>query len=194
MKYHWFAGIGCCVVILLVSSLACAGTHVAVSAPAAAGQIVVSFLYMPPSQIEPTYHTAMWLEDKDGKMLKTLFVSTELSVNEYKQGDACPDWLKQASWAKAEKSLVDAVTGPTPNVGGGTLAFDLAQLGIAPGSYRFCFQVHIVEKYNVLYRGMVDAGTKAQDVKIEILHAGKPAGAEELVKDVIVQYVPAAVK
>ena len=154
----------------------------------------LAFLYMPPSQVEPTYHTAIWLEDKDGKLLKTLFVSTELSVNEYKQGDACPDWIKQASWAKAEKSMVDAVTGPTPNVGGGTLSFDLAQLGIAPGSYRFCFQVHIAEKHNVLYRGMVDAGTKAQDVNIEILHAGKPAGAEELVKDVIVQYVPAEAK
>jgi len=194
MRYQWFMVICGCVAILLISSLSCAGPLAPVSAPAAAGRIVVSFLFMPPSEIEPTYHTAIWLEDKGGKMVKTLFVSTELSVNEFKLGLACPDWIKQASWAKAEKSVVDAVTGPTPNVGGGTLSFDLAQLGLAPGTYRFCFQVHITEKYNILYRGMVDAGTSAQDVKIEVLHANKPVGAEELVKDVIVQYVPTAAR
>ena len=38
----------------------------------AAGTISVSFLYMPPSQIEPTYHTAIWLEDLNGRLVKTL--------------------------------------------------------------------------------------------------------------------------
>ena len=85
----------------------------------------------------------MWLEDKNGKLVTTLFVSNELAVNEYKVGDACPNWLKQASWAKAPKSLVDAVSGPTPNVGSGAMAFDLSTLGIPAGTYVFCFQVHI---------------------------------------------------
>lgn len=163
--------------------------------PAATEQLVVSFLYMPPTEVEPTYHTCMWLEDKNGKLVKTLFVSNELSANEYKQGDACPDWLKQSSWAKAPKSLVDAVTGPTPNVGSGAMAFDLSQLGLAAGSYVFCFQVHIAEKYNVLYRGTFTAGQSAQDVKMEVLYsAGKPPGDENIVRDVHVQYVPATVK
>jgi hypothetical protein len=163
--------------------------------PAATGQLTVSFLYMPPSEVEPTYHTCMWLEDRNGKLVKTLFVSNELSANEYKQGDACPNWVKQASWATAPKSLVDAVTGPTPNVGGGAMAFDLNRLGLAAGSYVFCFQVHIVDKYNVLYRGTVNAGQSAQDVKIEVLYSpGKPPGDENVVRDVHVQYVPAPVK
>jgi hypothetical protein len=162
---------------------------------AATGQLAVSFLYMPPSEVEPTYHTCMWLEDKNGKLVKTLFVSNELSANEYKVGDACPNWVKQASWATAPKSLVDAVTGPTPNVGSGAMAFDLKELGVAAGSYVFCFQVHIVDKYNVLYRGTVNAGQSAQDVKIEVLYSpGKPPGDENIVKDVHVQYVPATVK
>ena len=166
-------------------------------APPAAptGQLAVSFLYMPPSEIEPTYHTCMWLEDKNGKLVKTLFVSNELSANEYKQGDACPNWVKQASWATAPKSLVDAVTGPTPNVGSGAMVYDLNALGLKPGSYVFCFQVHIVDKHNVLYRGTVNAGQSAQEVKIEVLYSpGKPPGDENIVRDVYVKYVPAAAK
>jgi len=196
MNHHLFLRIVVAVAILCTSCFAHRGPIA--SGPAAAappGQLVVTFLYMPPTEVEPTYHTAMWLENEEGKLIKTLFVSQELSVNEYKQGVACPDWLKQASWAKAEKSLVDAVTGPTPNVGSGAMSFDLQQLGIAPGKYRFCFQVHIVDKYNVMFRGTVNASQSAEEVKIETLFSpGKPPGDADIIRDVNVQYVPAAVK
>ena len=161
--------------------------------PAAPGQLAVSFLYMPPTEVEPTYHTCMWLEDKKGKLVKTLFVSNELSANEYKQGNACPNWVKQASWATAPKSLVDAVTGPTPNVGGGEMSFDLNTLGLAAGSYVFCFQVHIVDRVQRPDRAG-DACRSAQAVKIEVLYSpGKPPG-DGIIRDVHVQYVPAAAK
>jgi hypothetical protein len=156
---------------------------------ASAGQLVVSFLYMPPTEVEPTYHTAMWLEDKAGKLVKTLFVSNELSANEYKKGEACPDWVRQANWEKAEKSLVDAVSGPTPNVGSGAMSFDLGALGVPPATYIFNFQVHIENKYNVRFRGPVTVGPARQDVTIETLYSeGKPP--DDIVRDVVVQYVP----
>jgi len=170
---------------------ATAGQPVQAAPAAATGQLTVTFLYMPPTELEPTYHTAMWLEDKDGKLVKTLFVSNELSNQEYKVGYACPDWVKQASWEKAEKPAVDAVTGPTPNVGNGAFAFDLGQLGIAPGTYVFNFQVHLAEKYNVRFRGTFNAGESAEDVKIEVLYSpGKPPADDNIVRDVYVKYAP----
>lgn len=187
MKYFRFA----VVLGAIATVLAFAAAFSSVSTTVAAGQLVVSFLYMPPSEVEPTYHTAMWLEDKNGRLLKTLFVSDELSHNEYKQGTACPDWVKQSGWAKADKALVDAVSGPTPNVGSSTMAFDLNKLGIASGTYQFCFQVHITEKENVLFRGTFEAGESNQQVKMgTFFSAGQPT-KEELIKDVQVQYVPA---
>jgi hypothetical protein len=155
-----------------------------------AGVLVVTFLYMPPSAVEPTYHTAMWLEDTGGKLVKTLFVSNELSANDYKNGDACPDWVSQASWPSAEQSLVDAVTGPTPNVGSSTMSFDLDELGISPGTYVFNFQVHVTEKYNVRFRASVDAGQTARTLNIEALHTDGKAPSYAVVRDVDVRYVP----
>ena len=169
----------------------------AVSAPAAAatGTVLVSFLYMPPSQIEPTYHTAIWLEDQNGALVKTLFVSHDLSSTEYKMGDACPDWVNQAHWEKAAPSLVDAVTGPTPNVGSGALAFDIAALNLAAGMYQFKLQVHISEKYNVLYTGKLSIGAAANDATLEILYSpSRPPGGTEFVRDVRARYVPGPVK
>ncbi|PWU05068.1 MAG: hypothetical protein C5B51_15405 [Terriglobia bacterium] len=161
------------------------------AAETAKGKLEISFLYMPPTEIEPTYHTAIWLEDKRGQMVKTLFVSQELSGTEYKVGDACPDWVKQAHWEKAEKSAVDAVTGPTPNVGSGSFHFDLEKLGVAPGEYEFRFQVHIIDKYNILFRGTITVGHAADEANLEVFYSpAKPAGASDLVRDVQLRYVP----
>jgi hypothetical protein len=158
--------------------------------PPAAGVIEITFQYLPPSQLEPSYHTAIWLEDQRGQIVRTLFVSRELSATAYKVGDACPDWVKQAHWEKAAPEVVDAVTGPTPNVGSGALRFDLAGLGVPQGVYEFRFQVHITDDYNVLYRGRVSAAQSSADVAIDTLHSsGRPAGAPEFVRDVQVRYV-----
>ena len=170
----------------------------AMSAPPpapATGTVSVSFLYMPPSQIEPTYHTAIWLEDESGRLVKTLFVSHDLSSTEYRMGDACPDWVNQAHWEKAEPSLVDAVTGPTPNVGSGALAFDVAKMHVAPGTYRFKLQVHISEKFNVLYTGRLSIGEASNEATLEILYSpSKPPGATEFVRDVRARYVAGSAK
>jgi len=158
----------------------------------AAGKLEVRFLYLEPGSVDPTYHTAMWIEDSDGKLVKTLFVSNELSSTEYKSGKACPDWVKQSGWAKAPKSQVDAVTGPTPNVGSGSMTFDLGQLGLPEGVYRFRFQVHITEGYNLLFQGQFSTGKSEQALKIETLYQpSKPDIGTDVVRDVRVYYYPA---
>lgn len=147
-------------------------------------------MYLPPGSVHPTYHTAMWLEDERGKLVKTLFVSQELSATEYLMGEACPDWVKQASWEKVPRPDVDAVTGPTPDVGGGSRSFDLDALKIPPGVYLFNFQVHISGKDNVLFRGKVSVGGASAVVPIEILQSSKlPGETRDVVRDVEVKYV-----
>jgi len=158
----------------------------------AAGRLDVSFVYMPPTSIEPSYHTAMWLEDEQGALVKTLYVTNDLSSNEYKVGEACPDWVKQAHWERAPKSEVDAVTGPTPHVGAGSRSFDLAALGLAPGRYQFKLQVHITDNYNILYRGTLVVSDAASEVTLETLYSpSKPPGGTDFVRDVRAHYTPA---
>ena len=180
----WVAGV-------FLASAGIASTIVQAHAPAAqAGTVHVSFLFMPPTSVEPTYHTAMWLEDAQGKLVKTLYVSTELSNQEFKLGLACPDWAKQAHWEKAPKAEVDAVTAPTPNVGSASFGFDLAALGVPPGTYRFKLQVHITDKANVLHTGTFVAGTVNAEVKLDVVVGpGKLTVTDRFVRDVEVRYV-----
>jgi hypothetical protein len=158
----------------------------------AAGTLIVRFFYEAPRAVHPTYHTAVWLEDAEGKLVKTLYVSQELSDREYKLGTVCPDWVRQAKWEEAPAEEVAAVTAPTPVVGEGELTFDLARLGVAPGTYGFRFQMHVEEDYNVLYRGEVRVGGPSADVALEtVTGPGKPSTTDQFIRDVTVRYIAA---
>jgi hypothetical protein len=182
--------------VLTANCLSCAlAAQGAPPAPAgaAAGVLYVTFLYMPPTSIDPTYHTAMWLEDAAGKLVTTLYVSQELSATEYKMGNVCPDWVKQAHWDIAPKSEVDAVTAPTPNVGSEARAFDLANLKVPPGEYQFKFQMHVLEDHNVLFRGTVTVGGPDQTPVLEMTQGpGQLVSTDQYVREVQVRYVAAA--
>ncbi len=160
-------------------------------AAATAGKLQFRFDYAPPGEEDPTYHTAIWLENEAGKYVKTLFVTGELAGTEWKLGNACPDWVKQSNWEKAEKAAAAAVTGPTPQVGMGGLEFNLADMGVAPGKYVIKFQVHVIREYNIMFQGKVEVGGPAQDVKIEKLYSPKKLEiGTEVVEEVRVNYVP----
>jgi len=162
-------------------------------AGAGSGRLEVAYLYLPPTSIDPTYHTAIWLEDAKGVLLKTLYVSQELSAAEYKMGNVCPDWVKKAHWDKAAKSEVDAVTAPTPNVGSEAKVFDLAEYGVAPGVYQFRFQMHVGEDHNVLYRGTLTVGPADSKLTLEMTQGpGKLLSTDTYVKDVQVRYLAPA--
>ncbi len=177
-----------CIAVLLAAVL-----PVAAEAADKPGSLEVQFSYLEPGTIDPTYLSAMWLEDESGKIVRTLYVSTELSSNGYRLGTACPDWVKQAGWSKAPSSLVQAVTSPTPNVGSGSMTFDLAELGVAPGKYRFRYQVNIDEKYNLMFQGSLTVGNAEQELKIETLYQpSKPDIGTDVVKDVRANYYPAS--
>jgi hypothetical protein len=183
------------VIMLLSVSLACAGPSVALD-PATPqtvkGKILVSYLYMAPSgEVEPSYHTVVWLADLKGKLLHTLYVSQELSTTEYKLDEACKTWVEQANWDKAEKSLVDAVTGPTPNVGEEAREFPLEGLGLTPGVYQFRFEVNVADGYDLTFLAKINLGGAADEPKTEMLYyPSKPSIDIDFVRDVKVQYIP----
>ena len=181
------------VMCLLAFSLLTCFTSMSAYAANPAGRIEVQFVYLDPGTIDPTYHTAIWLEDTKGNIAQTLFVSNDLSTTYYESGKACPEWVKLAGWAKAPQSLINAVTGPTPNVSEGTMPFDLGKFKVAPGKYKFRFEVNIDDDNNVLFQGDLEVGDSAQELTIETLYLpSKPDIGTDVVKNVKVHYYPAS--
>jgi len=129
----------------------------------AQGTLEISFLFNNAQGVVPSYQLAIWLEDLQGKYVKTLFVSNWLAGAGIGLDVVCPDWVRQANWDKVEEEEFDATTRPTPPIGSNTLKFNCPERKIAAGSYRFSVQAHIVENYNILYRGTILIGKDSSE-------------------------------
>ena len=161
-----------------------------VPATPVAGNLEISYLVS--SSVDGSRYTAVWLENEGGELVKTLFVSTELAQGAFTvEGDICPDWIKKSHWEKATQAEVDAVSGPTPTAGSGTLSFDLNKLGISPGVYVLLMQVHIHDNYNIRYKGTIRVGQEPAEAQVEVFYSPtKYAAAEDLVRDVSMRFTP----
>jgi hypothetical protein len=153
------------------------------------GKLQISYLV---TSDDASRFTAIWLENEKGELVKTLFVSNELAQGAFTvEGDICPDWGKKAHWEKASQAQVDAVSGPTPSAGSGSLSFDLKKQGILPGVYFYCMQVHIHENYNILFRGKILLGEKPAEAQAEVFYSpARYESAQDLVRDVKARYTP----
>ncbi len=173
---------------LLILAASAMGFSFVPAAPVA-GTLQISYLV---TSDDASRFTAVWLESEDGDLVKTFFVSNELAQGAFTvEGDICPDWGKKAHWEKASQSDVDAVSGPTPTAGSGSLSFDLKKLGISPGVYFFCMQIHIHENYNILYKGKIRLGEKPAEVQAEVFYSpARYASAQDLLRDVRARFTP----
>lgn len=173
--------------LLILSANVLALSHA--PAETVAGKLQISYLV---TFDDASRFTAVWLENETGELAKTLYVSNELAQGAFTvEGEICPDWIKKAHWEKATQAEVDAVSGPTPTAGAGTRSFDLKPLGISPGAYFFCMQIHIHDNFNILYKGKIQLGEKPSEVQPEVLYSpARFASPEDLLRNVKAQFTP----
>jgi hypothetical protein len=173
---------------LLILAGAISGLSFAPAAPVA-GKLQISYLV---TSDDASRFTAVWLENEHGDLIRTLFVSGELAQGAFTvEGDICPDWIRKSHWEKASQAEVDAVSGPTPSAGSGSLSFDLKKSGLSPGVYFFCMQIHIHDNYNILYKGEIRLGEEPAEAQAEVFYSPtRYASAQDLLRDVRARFTP----
>ncbi len=173
--------------LLIITATMMGFSHV--PAEPVAGRLQITYVV---SSEDSSRFTAVWLENEGGELVKTLFVSSELAQGAFTvEGDICPDWIKKSHWEKATQAEVDAVSGPTPSAGSGSRSFDLKKLGILPGAYFFCMQIHIHDNYNILYKGQIQLGEKPAEAQAEVFYSPtRFASPEDLLRDVKARFTP----
>jgi hypothetical protein len=110
----------------------------------------------------PSCQMAVWLENIDSSLVKTLFLSEYLSYGGYNEREICYDWSSKAKWEDVTKEEFDAVTSATPGVGDVVLKLECDESLIPEGRYIINVEVHLVNEYNELYSGeLVVSGRKS---------------------------------
>jgi len=132
------------------------------------GEVIISFDYLRQSGAASNQH-AVWIEDMDGNVIKTLFASRWTANGGYQtRPDSIALWAKRADLANMTSLDVDAVSGATPGTGPLSYAWDLTDTSgntVAPGDYVFFVEGTLRWKNFVLYSGAIPLGIEPVTVQ-----------------------------
>ena len=132
------------------------------------GEVVISFDYIRQSGAASNQH-AVWIEDMDGNVIRTLFASRWTANGGYRtRPDSIALWAEKADLANMTSSEVDAVSGATPGTGSLSYAWDLTDMSgntVTPGDYIFFVEGTLRWKNFVLYSGVITLGLEPVTVQ-----------------------------
>jgi len=127
----------------------------------ATGEVIISFDYTRQSGPASNQH-AIWIEDMDGNIVKTLFASRWTADGGFStRPDSIALWAGRAGLADLSKSEVDAFSGATPRTGAQSYTWDLTDSNgetVLQGDYMIFVEGTLRWKNFVLFSGIITIG------------------------------------
>ncbi len=152
--------------VLLVLLLASSAVFAADTGVQAPGTVTVSYdLHRMPSIA--SNQMAVWIEDGNGKFVKTLFVTWFTGKGGYERRPDClPLWRKAAGVDGPPTAEVDAVTRATQHPGRHSVVWDCTDAAggpVAPGKYVYKAEGTLFWEKGLLWSGEITVGDRAAD-------------------------------
>lgn len=176
------------------------------SAPVSvSGEVVISFDYEKISG-PASNQWAVWIEDMDGGIIKTLYATKWTAQGGYKtRPDSIALWVDKSGLASMQKSEVDAISGATPKAGAQSYTWDLTDANgdtVLPGEYKFFVEGTLRWKNYVLYSGVVEISDNPVTIQADAEYFYEGSGNQPTLTDasaenkmigpVTVRFVPTA--
>jgi len=134
---------------------------------------------------------AAWIEDTEGKYIKTLYVTRWTANGGYSKRPATiPMWVKKSDPSKMTKAQVDAVSGATPQTGTVTCTWDGTDskgAALPNGNYVLVLEGTLRWENQVYYRAVITLGKGAMNPKVDVEYVGDIAAERAMIKDVKVR-------
>ena len=175
------------------------------AAPAAQEKAPAAAQAKGPLTLEYTYNRkdgkaanqmAAWIEDKDGKVIRTLFATRFVAKGGYKKRDqALPVWVKKSGLAQLDEKKVDALTLATPQSGQVKMAWDGKDdsgKDAPDGTYKLVLEATLFQDSDVVYTGTFQKGGKEQNLEMKEKRTKEPdqAANKDMVTNVKAVYRP----
>ena len=134
---------------------------------------------------------AAWIEDTQGKYIKTLYVTKWTSNGGYSKRPATiPVWVKKADPSKMTKPQIDAVSAATPQTGTVTFTWDGTDskgAALPTGDYVLVIEGTLRWENQVYYRVPISLGKGPMTPKVNVEYVGDAAAERAMIKDVKVR-------
>ena len=120
---------------------------------------------------------AIWVEDADGELVKTVFVTKFASVRRgYRSRDmAISHWVGTANPESLSDEQIDAISSATPSAGSLTYSWDLSDQNgdrVPDGIYTVYLEGTLYWESNVLFSAVIDTrATEPGELSVEMLRS-----------------------
>jgi hypothetical protein len=135
---------------------------------------------------------AVWIEDKDSVLVKTLFVTAYTADGGYKPRPACvPIWVKKANPEKLSGESIDAFSGATPLSGLQTYEWDFTDEENRPVSgekYYVVVEGTLYGDSEVIYKVPVTVGEKSSSAYAQAFYTSDDDKNKNMIRSVSVEY------
>jgi len=136
---------------------------------------------------------AIWIEDAEGVLVKTLFVTSYTAEGGYKPRPACvPVWVKKANPDNLSIEEVDAFSGATPQSGLQTYTWDLTDNSgslVNDGAYTLIVEGTLFGDSEVIFKAPVTIGKKEASIDVESSFTSEDEKNKGMIKYVKVEYI-----
>jgi hypothetical protein len=158
----------------------------------AAGTLAVKFDYTH----YPTLATgqyAIWIEDADGRLVRTVFVTRFTGCGGYNnRPDCCPTWVSKANPQSHNSDEVDGYTGATPQNGRQQYVWDGKDDSgnvVTSGTYRVCIEGTLYWSSRVLFQGAFELGGESAQVTLTQENTSDEQTNRNMLSAVTAEYV-----
>ena len=136
---------------------------------------------------------AVWVEDRDSSVVKTLFATKYTATGGWKKRPASlSEWVKKSNLAGAPKEEVDAITGSTQPAGIQTITWDCTDKAgnrVRKGKYIIRMEANIQNTKKMYYHGLIAVGGRKKTGTGSITYSSPElASGNVLFKNVVVEY------
>ena len=134
---------------------------------------------------------AIWVEDAEGTLVKTLFVTSFTADGGYVPRPACtPIWVNKANPANLSVEEVDAISGATPQSGLQTYTWDLTDNNDTPvsnGTYIVIVEGTLYGDSEVIFKTPVTIGGKEKSFNTEMSFTSEDEKNKGMIKSVKIE-------
>ncbi len=138
---------------------------------------------------------AVWIEDQNGDIVKTLYVTRFTAKGGYiKRPDCTPLWVSKANPQGMTKEQIDGFSGATPKSGNHVYTWDLTDNAgnkVEAGEYMFVVQATLLGNSQVLFKGYISTKeTKEVLIKTSPEFSSNSSENKGMIKSVEAKYMP----
>lgn len=146
------------------------------------------------SNTQASNQYAVWIENMDGDVVKTLFVTDFTSKGGYAvREDSIPTWVAHAEPSKMQNTQIDAITGATPSTGTYSYIWDGTDDSgnkVTNGIYTFRVEGTLYWSSIVHYQGKVDMGaSENSSLDVEAAYTEDTEQNRNMLSNVTAEYV-----